>query len=116
MKKENIRTSKGELIVRFFSFIKDREVRINFDNMNEMFKAFHKAWKEAQNEGLWLYEILRYCVDNSNYRNEGSVLLGKWFYQKRNVCDQREGSVINRSDIFGLKILFDQYLFEKEGK
>lgn len=101
MNSKNVTKSQGEVIIQFNGVDKHKEVTINFTSMNQMFTLFHKEWKKAQEERLYIYHILRYCVDNSVYRD---------------VSDQREGSVINRSDIFGIKILFDQYIFEKEGK
>ncbi len=113
MNSKNVTKSQGEVIIQFNGVDKHKEVTINFTSMNQMFTLFHKEWKKAQEERLYIYHILRYCVDNSVYRDAFAT---NWFLQERHVSDQREGSVINRSNIFGIKILFDQYIFEKEGK
>lgn len=110
MNSKFFRKSVGELILQFYNSEKTQDIRIEFTDMKSMFERFLKVYREAQKNGFVCYQILRYCVDNSTYRDEHST---NWFLQVREVADQREGNVINRNNLFGLKILFDQYLFEK---
>lgn len=111
----NVWTSKGEMIVRFYSYSlkKSKTVTLHFLSLKAMLNEFHKAWKKAQEEKLYFYELERYCVDNSVYRDPYAT---NWFFQERKVCDQRENNTINRSHIFGIKLILDQYIFEKEGE
>ncbi len=110
MRENNIRKSEGTLLVSFFNMEKSREETIYFDSLTTMFKKFHRVYEKNKKDGFWLFNILRYCIDNSLYATPHSKT---WFYQEREVADKRENYKINNEFLYGIYIILKQYLFEK---
>ena len=105
-----MRKVNGHIIVEFFGSQPSKVEEIYFTSQKEMFQKFFSLYNSYKKKRLSCWKILRYCVDNSTYRDKHST---NWFFQERIVADRREGNVINEEYIWGLQLMFDQYIFEK---
>ena len=104
------RTAQGTLDMIFYlranTGCRSQDIKIDFSGLKDMLKKFYYFYMFYRPAS---YELLRYCVDYSYYRNDST----NWSSQKRNVIDCTETNKINSEIIGGIYYILEAHLFDK---